>query len=636
MVVRIVFNLFLIFLFLSNNTSIGATITATGSGDWDSTTEDAPWPGGTVPADTDDIVTDNNTITVTATAKCASIDLNPQGGGGSPTITVNTGITLTVTGNVVLRDNNGGSTATLTLNGTAVLKVGGNFTNHANAVVTAASGSTVEFTSTSSQTLTSATDAFGNLTLSGSGGTYTLQDVLDVNGDLTITNGTLATGNYNINVAGHWSNSDVFTQGTGTVEFDGGANQDILGSSTTTFHDLKINNSSGDVDVTVNTTVDGTLTLTTGDIVVASGKLLTIEDVDDPGISGGSTSTMIVGPVKKKYSSTTAITIPVGNGTKYLPVLIAPNDANATHWQVEYKASAHATSTTCQGDVGIKYISNIEHHFVDRTSGTTDATVRLYWDASSNVTEAEISSLRIAHYNSGDDCWDLGNATVSTNTTDDWIEAAITTFSPFTLASNTNGEHTTLPIKLLDFSAETDGQLVRLKWSTASEIDNDYFTIERSEDGLNFEVIHLIDGAGNSFNQIDYTVVDEAPIDGISYYRLKQTDFDGQFEYFPVVSVNVKLKQFDLSGIYPNPAKNNVIIEFTAEEYDEVTMSLYNLMGQELIKKNITTKQGMNELGVDISNLTEGTYFIVMINQNNAVITSKLSKNNSNYMYCCR
>ncbi|MBL4654531.1 MAG: hypothetical protein JKY33_01745, partial [Bacteroidia bacterium] len=654
--------IFLIFLCLFNNISKAATITAAGDGNWNSTTEDAPWPGGTVPATTDDIITDNHSITVTANATCASIDVKPAAGGGSPTFTVNTGITFTVTGNVQQSANNGGSSATLTLNGTAVLKVGGNFTNHADATFTAATGSIVEFnSSTANQSLNSGGDAFGELkinntfsngevdlltnaitingkltisngtlddnglqitgnadntfTMAASTGlilgsaatattyptaftaanitinasatikynsdaaqtisgvdpygdlnlvataavTKTLGAAIDVNGDLTIgANNTLDvdnTSNYKINVVGHFTNNGTYTQRAGTVEFDGGANQDILGSSTTTFHDLKINNSSGDVDVTVNTSVDGTLTLTAGDIVVASGKLLTIEDVDDPGFSGGSTSTMIVGPVKKKYTSTTAITIPVGNGTKYLPVQIAPNDANATHWLVEYKSSAHATATACSdGSTSLKYISDTEHHIVDRTSGTTDATIRLYWDASSDVEEANISSLRIGHYNSGSDCWENANTTVSTNTTDDWIEAAITSFSPFSFASVTSGEHFGLPIKLIDFSAVTDGQIVRLKWSTATEINNEYFTIERSEDGLHFETIHLIEGAGSSNKKIDYTVVDEDPIQGISYYRLKQTDFDGQYEYFPVVSVNFNHTVFDLADIYPNPA----------------------------------------------------------------------------------
>ena len=734
-VARIIFNALLITLSLFNNISSAATITATGSGDWNSTTEDAPWPGGTVPADTDDIVTDNNTITVTATAKCASIDLNPQGGGGSPTITVNTGITLTVTGNIVFRAQDGGSTATLNLNGTAVLKVGGNFTNHADGVFTAATGSIVEFnSSTANQSLNSAGDAFGELKINNtfsSGEVDLLTNAITINGKLTISNGTLDdnglqitgnadntftmaastglilgsaatattyptnftaanitinasatikynsdaaqtisgvdpygnldlvataavtktlgaaidvngaltiganntldvdnTSNYKITVAGNFTNNATFTQRAGTVEFDGSSIQHILGSSTTTFHDLTINNSSGNVYVTVNSTVDGTITLTSGDIRISSGKLLTIEDVDDPGISGGSTSTMIVGPVKKKYTSTTAITFPVGNGTKYLPVVITPSTTGAEEWKVEFRDAGHSTTAICGSDA-LDHKSTSEYWNIDRTN-SVNAIVKLTWDASSGVDETKLTTLRIAHHSTsctGQPAWEEATADITTDAAANTIvsDAALSAFSAFTLASTTSGEHN-LPIELLNFIANSDGQIVRLAWTTASEINNDYFTVERSEDGLNFETIHLIEGAGNSNKQIDYTVVDENPIEGISYYRLKQTDFDGQYEYFPIVSITFNKTLFELINIYPNPSSKKATISFIAEAKDLVTLNIYNKLGQLIDEKTIKTINGINDFDIDITDYNKGTYFITLINSSNAILTSKLIK----------
>jgi hypothetical protein len=95
-----------------------------------------------------------------------------------------------------------------------------------------------------------------------------------------------------------------------------------------------------------------------------------------------------------------------------------------------------------------------------------------------------------------------------------------------------------LPIELLDFTAKIVNQGVKLTWITAAEINNDFFTIERSRNGVNWETLTFVQGAGNSNQVLTYTWEDDQPLNGISYYRLKQTDFDGQFEFFSPVAVN--------------------------------------------------------------------------------------------------
>lgn len=94
-----------------------------------------------------------------------------------------------------------------------------------------------------------------------------------------------------------------------------------------------------------------------------------------------------------------------------------------------------------------------------------------------------------------------------------------------------------LPIELISFEAKLNNRQVDIHWATASEQNNDFFTIERSADGLNWEIVTTAAGAGNSIYRIDYAAYDSRPLSGISYYRLKQTDFDGAFEYSNIVSV---------------------------------------------------------------------------------------------------
>jgi len=104
--------------------------------------------------------------------------------------------------------------------------------------------------------------------------------------------------------------------------------------------------------------------------------------------------------------------------------------------------------------------------------------------------------------------------------------------------SNVNIINGVLPISLIKFDVKQKNELIELQWSTATEINNNYFTLERSIDGNNWEILAYVEGAGDSNYQIDYDYTDEYPYHGISYYRLKQTDFDGKFEYFTPVAVN--------------------------------------------------------------------------------------------------
>ena len=97
---------------------------------------------------------------------------------------------------------------------------------------------------------------------------------------------------------------------------------------------------------------------------------------------------------------------------------------------------------------------------------------------------------------------------------------------------------TPLPIQLLSFTAEKNKSTVDIKWNTASEINNDYFTVEKSKDAIHFSKLVIVPGSGNSNSEKNYAAKDNSPYNGISYYRLKQTDFDGKFEYSNIVAVD--------------------------------------------------------------------------------------------------
>ncbi|MBK9047972.1 MAG: hypothetical protein IPL74_15250 [Bacteroidetes bacterium] len=114
------------------------------------------------------------------------------------------------------------------------------------------------------------------------------------------------------------------------------------------------------------------------------------------------------------------------------------------------------------------------------------------------------------------------------------------------------GQVSPLPIELLSFNAKpVDNKDVRCDWVTASEIDNDYFTIERSKNGIDFETAGITDGAGNSNYQLSYAFTDTEPYRGLSYYRLKQTDFDGRSSYSEIVAVMLTDKNSLIGFLIP-------------------------------------------------------------------------------------
>ena len=167
---------------------------------------------------------------------------------------------------------------------------------------------------------------------------------------------------------------------------------------------------------------------------------------------------------------------------------------------------------------------------------------------------------------------------------------------------------TILPVTLLYFNIRKEtNQKVSCEWSTVSEINNDYFTIERSKDGLLWEKVITINGAGNSSGTQKYKIIDQEPYTGISYYRLKQTDFDGQFEYSQVRSTSVKLENTSLK-VYPNPTINQITIKGNESELKEV--KIYNTIGQDV---TASTQQILNNdttLVIDLSKLVSGIYYI--------------------------
>ncbi len=157
------------------------------------------------------------------------------------------------------------------------------------------------------------------------------------------------------------------------------------------------------------------------------------------------------------------------------------------------------------------------------------------------------------------------------------------------------------PIELISFDAKLNGGEVELNWITGSEINNDYFTIERSKDVLVWDEIKNVNGAGNSNQTLNYFEIDVEPLNGISYYRLKQTDFDGLYSYSEIISVNFDY-QSNLT-FYPNPTENILIIKGDKTEFE--ALSIFNVLGQNVIANVNFISVNETTFVLDLSNLQQ-------------------------------
>jgi len=175
---------------------------------------------------------------------------------------------------------------------------------------------------------------------------------------------------------------------------------------------------------------------------------------------------------------------------------------------------------------------------------------------------------------------------------------------------------TPLPITLISFDAEIDNTSVKLIWATSSEINNNFFTIERSENGLAFENIAEISGSGNSNTTKTYEQYDDSPLIGTSYYRLKQTDFDGKFEYVDILAITFNKDDDGICTlhVYPNPCIGSCTINLKdcPLEDNQVDVELYDAFGKKITHR-ITPKSRNQDISFHLNssnNLAPGIYIV--------------------------
>ncbi|MCH8904757.1 MAG: T9SS type A sorting domain-containing protein [Bacteroidetes bacterium] len=612
--------LLIIFLTGIINNANAATFIITSNTNW-SAISGGP-PGAT------DVVTVKNGATLTidiSTAECGELNLgsgNPSGGDG--TVSFNSGSILTIitsTATVFIGKATGGG-----FSGYIDMTAGGKLIcramTHVAGTFTSGSG-TVELQSTATITLPSAFTTYNNLTMNNTG---TLQ--LGVNtvltGNLDILDGTFDTdgaSSYSLDISGNLNivspasfnannsvmtlksnltNTGTFNNGSSTLTFDGTGAQ-IINGNNIKLYEFIVNKSSGLLTLDVNVDADK-IQLNSGNVLLDNCNL----NIDVSGLSGGGSSSYVITDGTSHFSEGIAAIGPyifhVGDLTNYTPFTITINSATfsgSDSVTLNVKDSKHPS-------MGIG--DHIKRYWTVDAGGFTALNYDvsyIYVDGDIQGTEADLISAS----------WDGSNWTqyfmvnAAANTL--FSVGGITTIpSGFAFSG---GGSIALPIQLVTFTAEIiENDKVELAWATVSELNNDYFTLERSDNHNDFYEVTQVMGSGNSIFAQEYSTVDEKPLFGTVYYRLKQTDFNGEFEYSDVISVTMKLSKPEFD-VFPNPSNGSGIsLRFKNQNWDKVLVVLYNTNG-ELIYSEVVLQDGFTTkfaLGIS-ETLSPGIYFVV-------------------------
>jgi len=185
-----------------------------------------------------------------------------------------------------------------------------------------------------------------------------------------------------------------------------------------------------------------------------------------------------------------------------------------------------------------------------------------------------------------------------------------------------------LPVELAGFNAKTDPSgIIKLSWITQSETNNDFFTVEHSTSGVSFKELKRIKGAGNSTSTKNYYFTDEKPVEGINYYRLMQTDYDGTNNYSSVVkaSVSVSGSRQQNIRVYPNPFTENFAIDFNAEADQEILVQLVSMDGKIVVSGKYSVDKGLNSLPfMPVLPVRSGNYLVHIFHNETLIGSSKV------------
>jgi len=467
--------------------------------------------------------------------------------------------------------------------------------------------------------------------------------------NITIETNLTMDASSTLNVSGSWTSNGAFGAGSGTVTFNGASAQTIRPGGSN-FNNVVFNNTAAgntDINIFQPMMINGSGTFTNGIVYYSGTGSLTF--ANGASSNGGSATSFVNNTVTK--SGTNAFIFPVGevvaSSAYWAPVGIAA-PAASSNITAQYKFDIphddggniieNYNSWMMCDPAGLHHASGVEYWKM--TSDNSEPAITLYWKDASRSQITYLPDLCVAHY---EDCDGAGPGTAvkwankggdpnASGTLGVGGIGSVSSTIPFNSYSpvtfGTRNSTNPLPISLLSFNAVCENNKVDITWATATETNNDYFTIQRSLDASGWEYVKTIPGGGNSNSTLYYSATDADPLSGTSYYRLKQTDFNGQSASFsPVVVVCGDVQDKQSISYYPNPFTSEVMVDLRNINYEKAVLRIYDLLGEKVYEMILTSNESINlEVKMDLHSLPAGVYCAVFSSDGYSN-TSKIVKN---------
>ncbi|MCF8275849.1 MAG: T9SS type A sorting domain-containing protein [Flavobacteriales bacterium] len=493
------------------------------------------------------------------------------------------------------------------------------------------------------------------------------------NGGFTNESGGEVTNAGTMQVDGTWENNDaggVFATNNGVVQLDGAA-QDITGSEPTDFYTVVVQGTAHKTLNGVDANVYNNLNLN-GKSLRLNTNTLNIETSSTAAITGAGKIISETGPASGGYG---VLRWNIGTNTGNYTIPFGTDVATPTDLSFGYNITTAGLPSSNYKTFST-YVTDSENSFTG-TNITVNPLNNQWTDLPTSVTNLTDDYIQAAHYWTVDRFWiiDAENIGVgmsgyasaprieyafkyaqtevaapnhidetklapqrwnhTLNKWGDWlygVPAVITNpatntttvqiaqdgstweedmYPVWTLVDNSDP----LPIEIVRFAGECAGGSIDVRWTTWTETNNDFFTLERSNNGSDFEIVDVIEGAGNSNEPISYNVKDEEAYSGTSYYRLKDTDFAGKSTYSEVVAVTCgdDVNDFNFVNAY-DVDQTEVVVEFTGTENEDFKIVLFDASGKKILDYANTAVDGMNKVRLNTGVLASGIYIVNLSN----------------------
>src|SRR5436190_5949525 len=489
-----------------------------------------------------------------------------------------TGVGFNTTGTLSVGGNlSGGTIATAT--GTGSLNVVGNLTD-----VTIVPGTT------------------GNMNISGN-----------------LINPIISAGSGTINLAGGIDNPTVSPTYTGTVNFNGVGVQSLIGDAI--FPNIGMTNALSILTLNGNLEVTGTLTLTAGKIELGPNLLGLTNAIPANQLVGGSSSSYVFGTspfgrfVRQNLAAATAYNFPLGTLTNYMPVIITPTDVS------NFAVNAFSPASTDGTVGGPPFINNSRivdaMWLIERPAGTGNSTITIQWaDALEGTIFTAFGDGQIGISRNASGTW-LPAIANSANAAANTVTATFNAFTMFGV-----GEiDVVLPVKFGSIKAYEKQTGIQLDWKVYSENKVKNYEIERSSDARSFTTVGSLPALYNNTADGDYGFFDVNPLQGTSYYRIKNNDLDGKSAYSIIVRVN-RNKTIKGLSLYPNPVVNGtVLLQGSDLGRGNYKINIFGANGQEIYKQQIIHNGGTISHTIELPpTISKGVYIFSVKDENGNII----------------